>query len=264
MQRMEQSYAGQYSYQEERQEAQNLRLLRRDLGPRLQRIETLPVMRRFLFDFKTDEERRKLAESIHRRKRLDSWTYLGSNYEYMFRKPLLSSFNEVLYEPLGLPVDIGERKFKRLLSRMDANPIDAKNNRRNLVGNYIPDFWLPFHYMGDRSIVVDLHGSRLISSNYIKKLDRARDQYGLYIVLATMSDCYEKGRHYEHGFGRKMVSSGVDELWFIDEDATGKAKLQEKLDGLAQRAQYRQTSSIESVLDKLRLKRPELNGRNCD
>lgn len=251
-------YADQHVSQAIRAEAQNFRLLRRDLGPRMMDLEAMPVIKRFLFDFRTEGEKRSIAEGIHNSKRLNKRTHVHSFYERMFVKPLLKNFGEVLFEPLRLPVLIEEKKFKKVLEKMDMAFADCIDRRKDLIELYTTDFWLPFHYIGDRSIVIEPHGSRFMSSEYLKKLGRVRERYGLYIVLATMPN-YNRASE----IGAATVRANVDELWCISKDYPGKMELKSNVRDLMRRAESRPVSSIEVALEKLRMKMPEMKAK-CD
>ena len=230
--------------EEEKEDMRNLRLLRKELGKNLLRIESLPVVQNYLFDFRNEKEKGKLINYINQNARLTKNTVLHSDYERMFANELPKHFDHILYEPLKLPVVLDEKKFGKTLRKLEDSST-SELEKAQILNFYVGDFWLPFNYINEKGIVIEPHCNRFINSNYIKKLGKIRENYGIYLILATMSD------KYKDSMSLQEVRKEVDELWFISEDREGKLNLREQLVDLEKRSEIKPTSFLYSMLDKL-------------
>jgi hypothetical protein len=235
-----------YAHKLKREELQNIKMLRRDLGKKYIQIEYLPLLKDYLFDFHTNKDKDKLINSINKNSMLTKNTYLHSTYESMFAKELLKNFDNVLYEPLKLPIILNNRRTEKKMHKIEDSPSSNKNNQMGLINIYNADFWLPFNYINGKGIIIEPHCNRFINSNYIKKLSRIRDHYNLYIILATMSDYYQNYK------SNKKVSEYVDELWLIPSNHEGKENLRNYIKDLENRTEYKSTSSLSEILAKLK------------
>ena len=187
----------------------NLRMLRRDLGPKLQRIDEHPI--------------RVITEGIYSKSKLGEHTETASLYENMFKYALLHNPTDILYSPLRLPVKAGRNNM----------PIDT----------YTPDFWLPFCYINNKSVVIDPHGADIMHSEYMEKLRRARKQYNIYIILSSTS-------YYGNPFFdiRNEIGSSIDEFWMIRNNYRGMRVLKEKIKNLLSTVQISENDSLQSAL----------------
>lgn len=213
---------------------------RRDMGSCLKRIEQMPRMAPRMFCYNTEKEKEAILDRMHEITRVEKGTKLRSKYEAMFRNAF-SRHNGlmVLYEPVEVPVDMGNRDMK--------------------VAYYMPDFWLPHMYVDGRAIVIEPHNGMLVNSEYVRKLKRFSKQYNTHLILSCTSNfsgC---------GLGYRRIRDCAGEFWCIDQNSEGKAKLMAMLDALLLRAENRKESAMGKIVEALRRNVPaEWNGAGTE
>ena len=209
---------------------------RRDLRDGLKRIEQMPRIAPLMLSYDTSEEKEAILRDMHEGSRMKKGTRMKSKYECMFRN-VLSKRKDilVLYEPLSVPVDMRDRNMA--------------------IKKYTPDFWLPHMYVNGKAIVIEPHNGLLVNSEYARKLKRFGKQYGVYLVLActpSVDKC---------GLGYNKIRDCADEFWCVDSTREGKALLADRLDALLVRAERRERSAMDVIVELLRRNVPaELRG----
>jgi hypothetical protein len=206
---------------------------RRDLGRKVKDIDTLPL----LFYYTTVEEKEKIKGNILARA-LSPSTVTVSIYESMFKKALLEANIPVIYEPLCLP-------------------LRTNGNSTARITRYKPDFLLPNHYIEGKSIVIEPHGTNFLNLEYLRALRKARQTYGLYVVLAITEGIMMRG------ISEQKVQDHVDKVWTVDlrDSIRGTDQIRGRLRMFLRKTEIRSESSVENLIDKLRVNNPPPKNR---
>jgi hypothetical protein len=190
-----------------------LKALRRDLGIKYSHFWAIE----YLFDYSDEQGKKRAVEKIMQ-SRLEKSTDTISRYEYLAKRTILKYGLFALYEPLGLPLPIGRGKGTV----------------------YTPDFFFPYHYIKDRPVVVETHGSNYLTVDYLKKLKSIGELYNLHMVLVTDSLPVVRP---------EKVIEYVDEFYVAQHKHL---HLDLMISEVFKRAQLREENGVERIVEKLK------------